>query len=126
MTIGIEKIDIHEGVTVKAPLDSIATGMFVDRKFAEDKGFRLEKLDRPSKVTNVDRTDNVGERIMHEIECNVYYRGHVERMRMDVCNLGRMEVILGMLWLPAHNSEIDWEKGEVKITRCPPMCGRNK
>ena len=45
---------------------------------------------------------------------------------MDVCNLGRMEVILGMLWLLAHNPEIDWEKSEVKITRCPPMCGRNR
>jgi len=27
----------------------------------------------------------------------VYYKGHVERMRMDVCDLGKMEVILGML-----------------------------
>jgi len=61
----------------------------------------------PSKVTNVDGTDNVGGSIMHEIECNIYYRGHVERMRMDVCNLGQMEVILGMPWLTAHNPEID-------------------
>jgi len=37
-----------------------------------------------------------------------------------------MEVILGMLWLAAHNPEIDWKKGEVKITRCLPMCGRNR
>jgi len=28
--------------------------------------------------------------------------------------------------LAAHNPEIDWEKGEVKITRCPPLCKRNK
>jgi len=28
--------------------------------------------------------------------------------------------------LLAHNPEIDWEKGKVKITRCPPMCGRNR
>ena len=26
----------------------------------------------------------------------------------------------------AHNPEIDWEKGEVKMTRCPPMCRRNR
>ena len=26
----------------------------------------------------------------------------------------------------AHNPEIDWEKGEVKMTRCPPICGRRK
>ena len=86
--IGMEKIDTHEGVIVKALLDSGATGMFVDRKFVEKHGFKMEKLDRPSKVTNVDGTDNMGGSIMHEIECNIYYRGYVERMRMDVCNLG--------------------------------------
>jgi len=26
---------------------------------------------------------------------------------MNVCNLGKMELILGMLWLAAHNLEID-------------------
>ena len=45
---------------------------------------------------------------------------------MDVCNLGKTEVILGMPWLTAHNPEIDWEKGEVKMTHCPPICGRRK
>ena len=45
---------------------------------------------------------------------------------MNVCNLGKMELILGMLWLAAHNLEIDWEKGEVKMIRCPPICGRRK
>ena len=45
---------------------------------------------------------------------------------MDVCDLGRTEVILGMLWLAAHNPEIDWETGEVRMTRCPPLCGKNK
>ena len=33
---------------------------------------------------------------------------------------------MGMPRLAAHNPEIDWEKGEVKMTQCPPMCGRNK
>ena len=88
MKVGMEKIDMHEGVAVKVLLDSGATGMFIDRKFVEKHGFRIEKLDRPSKVINVDGTDNVGGSIMHETECNIYYRGHMERMRMDVCNLG--------------------------------------
>jgi len=26
--------------------------------------------------------------------------------------------------LAAHNPEINWETGEVKIMRCPPLCGR--
>jgi len=125
MRIGMEKINTHEGVTVKALLDSGATGMFVDRKFAERHGFKLEKLEKPLIVINVDGSNNSGGRITHEIECNVYYRGHQERMRFDVYNLGRTEVILGMPWLAAHNPEIDWEKGEVKMTRCPPWCGKD-
>jgi len=120
MRIGIEKIDTHEGVTVKVLLDSGATGMFVDKKFAERHGFRLDKLEKPLIVTNVDGSNNSRGRITHKIECNVYYRGHQERMKFDVCNLGRMDVILGMPWLAAHNPEIDWEKKEVKMMRCPP------
>jgi len=46
-------------------------------------------------------------------------------MRFDVCNLGRTKVILGILWLAAHNPEIDWEKGEIKMARCPPWCGKD-
>ena len=45
LEVGIEKLDNHEGVTVKALLDSGATGIFVDKKFVEEHGFRLEKLD---------------------------------------------------------------------------------
>jgi len=48
----------------------------------------------------------------------------MERMWMDICDLGKMEVILGMPWLAAHNPEINWETEEVKMTRCPSLCGR--
>ena len=44
---------------------------------------------------------------------------------MNVCNLEKTNVILGILWLQAHNPEINWETEEVKITRCPPLCERN-
>jgi len=74
----------------------------------------------------VDRTVNVGRVITHQVECNMFFKGHVERVRIDVCNLGKMEIILGMPWLAAHNPEIDWEKDEVKMTRCPPICRKGK
>jgi len=32
----------------------------------------------------------------YQVECNVFYKGHIERMRMDVYDLGKIEVILGM------------------------------
>jgi len=123
LNIGVEKIDIHEGVMIKALLDSGATGMFMDRQTAARHGFKLQKLERPLMVKNVDGTVNSGGAITHQVECNVFYKGHMERMRMDVCDLGKTEVILGIPWLVAHNPEINWETGEVKMTRCPPLCG---
>jgi len=124
MQIRVEKIDTHEGVSMKALLDSGATGLFMSKKCTERGGFKLIKLGKLIVVRNVDGTGNSGGSITHEVEVNLYFKGHVERVRMDVCDLGKTEVILGIPWLQAHNPEIDWEKGEVKMTRCPPICGR--
>jgi len=62
---------------------------------------------------------------MYQIEVNIFYKNHVEKMRMYVCNLGKTEVILEMPWLQVHNPEINWETGEVKMTRCSPLYERN-
>jgi len=125
LNISVEKVDTHEGVTVKVLLDSGTTEMFMDRKMIARYGFRLQKLERLVQVRNVDGTNNSAGAITHQVKVNVYYKGHIERMRMDVCNLGKTNVILGIPWLQAHNPEINWEMGEVKMTRCPPLCGRN-
>ena len=97
LKIGIEKVNTHEGVTVKALLDSGATGMFADKKFIKRNGFKLERLDRPVRIKNIDEMGNSGGLVTHEIEVNVYYQEHVERMKLDICDLERTEVILGML-----------------------------
>ena len=107
MKVGLEKLESHEGVAVKALLDSGATGLFMDTTFAREKGFKMERMKNPLLVKNVDGTVNVGGAIMHQVECNMFFKGHVERVRMDVCNLGKTEVILGMPWLAVHNPEID-------------------
>jgi len=125
LDIRIEKVDMHEGVPVKVLLDSGATEMFINRKMAKRHSFKMTKLKRPLKVKNVDRTENSGGNITHQIKVNVFYKNHVERIRMNVCNLGKTKVILGMPWLQAHNLEINWETGEVKMMQCPPLCERN-
>jgi len=99
LNIGVEKVDIYEGIMVKALLDSGVTGMFIDKKMAAKHRFRLQKLERPVAVRNVDRINNSGRAIIYQVEVNVYYRSYVERMRMDVCDLGKTDVILGMPWL---------------------------
>jgi len=113
MRVRLEKLESHEGIAVKALLDSGATSLFIDTTFAREKGFKMEKLKNPLLVRNIDGTVNVGGAIMHQVECNMFFKGHMERVRMDIYNLGKTEVILGMLWLAAYNPKIDWEKGEV-------------
>ena len=107
MNIGVEKLDTYEGVTIKALLDSGATGMFMNKRMAARYRFKLQKLKRPIAVRNVDGTNNSGGAITYQVEANVYYKGHIERMRMDVCDLGKTEIILEMPWLATHNPEIN-------------------
>ena len=89
MNIGVEKVNIHEGITVKVLLDSGMTGIFMDKKMAARYGFRLQKLERLVIVKNVDSTNNSGKAITHQIEVNVYYKNHIKRMRIDICDLER-------------------------------------
>jgi len=124
--VRLEKLENYKGVAVKVLLDSGATGLFMDIAFAKEKGFKIEKLKNLLLVRNMDGTANVGGAIMYQVECNMFFKGYIERVRMDVCNLGKTEVILGMLWLAAHNPEIDWEKREVKIMQCLPICEKKK
>jgi len=126
LKVGLEKLESHEEIAVKVLLNSRVTGLFIDMTFAKKKGFKMEKLKKPLLVRNVDGTVNAGGAIMHQVECNMFFKGHMERARIDMYNLEKTELILGMLWLAAHNPEIDWEEGEVKMTYCPPICGRRK
>jgi len=47
----------------------------------------------------------------------MFFKGHVERVRMDMCNLGKTEVILGMLWLAAVKDGTDRGQRSRVITR---------
>ena len=55
LNIGVEKLDTHEGVTVKVLLDSGTMGMFMDKRAAAKHGFMLQKLERPIMVRNVEQ-----------------------------------------------------------------------
>jgi len=100
-------LENHEEVAVKVLLDSGTTGLFMDTTFAKKKRFKMEKLKNPLLVKNMNGMANVEGAITYQIKCNMFFKGHVERARMDVYNLGKTEVILGMPWLVAYNPEID-------------------
>ena len=122
--IGLERIDMQEGIMVEVLLDSGATGLVMSSEFAKKQGFKLKKLERPMHVRNVDGSLNKEGSIEHMVEVNIYYQGHRERTEIDVIGEQKWMVILGIPWLACHNPEVDWKMGEVKMTRCPEECGK--
>ena len=69
--IGLERIDIQEGVIVEALLNSSVTGLVMSSEFARKQEFRLKKIDRSIYVRNVDGSFNQEELIEH-----IYYNTH--------------------------------------------------
>jgi len=65
LNVGVEKLDMYEGITIKALLDSGAMRMFIDKRMAARHGFKLQKLEKPIMVRNMDGTNNSGGAITH-------------------------------------------------------------
>jgi len=120
--IGLERIDVQEGITVEALLDSGATGLVISSEFAKKQGFKLKKLERPINMRNVDRLFNKERPIESTVEVNIYYQGYRERIEINIIRGQKWTVILGMSWLACHNLEIDWRIGELKMMRCSEEC----
>jgi len=53
--IGLEKINMYEGVTIETLLNSGATELVMSFEFARKQGFKLKKIERLIYVRNVDK-----------------------------------------------------------------------
>jgi hypothetical protein len=73
-------------------------------------------------VRNVDGSPNENGPIMEVVDMLLHYKGHTERVTFAITCVGKEKIILGLPWLKAHNPEIDWISGEVKMTWCPARC----
>ena len=82
--ITLERIDTQEGITVKALLDSRATGLVMSSEFARKQEFKLKKLERLMHVKNVNSLLNKERPIEHTVEVNIYYQEHRKRTKIDV------------------------------------------
>ena len=97
--IGLERLDMQEGITVEALLDSGVTGLVMSSEFAKKQSFKLKKLERLIQVRNVDRSFNKEGPIENTVEVNIYLKRHRERTEIDVMGGQKWSVILGMPWL---------------------------
>jgi len=107
---------------VEALLDCGATGSLINRDFVCSKGMNTWTLSHNIPVFNVDSSSNEAGQISEVRDVVLRYKTHSKRMLLAVSGLGKQSLILGYDWLKDHNPRIDWEKGEVEMTRCPLQC----
>jgi len=122
LPVEIRTTDISELHSIKALLDCGATRSFIDRDFICSKEMNTRTLSCNIPVFNVDGSPNKAEQISEVMNIVLRYKTHSERMLLAVSRLGKQSLILGYDWLKDHNPRIDWEKGEVEMTRCPLWC----
>jgi len=108
--------------SVEALLDCRATGSLINRDFVCSKGMNTRTLSHNIPVFNVDGSSNKAGQISEVVDVVLRYKTHSKRMLLAVSRLGKQNLILGYNWLKNHNPKINWEKGEVEMTRCPLRC----
>jgi len=104
---------------VHALIDSGATGNFIEKQYAESLQLRVRPKNKPEIVTAV--TGNP-QWITHEAIVNLEAKTHKEVVRLEIVEIAKDKIILGMPWLRRHNPEIDWLRGTLKFSRC--TCGK--
>ena len=88
--VGLEKMDIYKGITVKGLLDNSVTDIVISLEFVRKQGFKLKKVKKLIYVRNVDGIFNKKEPIDHTVEMNIFDQGHRERIEID--GIGEIEV----------------------------------
>jgi len=94
LPVEIRTTDTSELHSVKALLDSGATGSFIDRDFVCSKGMNTWTLLRNILVFNVDSSPNEVGQISEVVDVVLRYKTHSEKMLLAVSGLGKQSLIL--------------------------------
>jgi len=113
LPIEVSTTDTSKMHSVKALLDSRATGNFIDQDFIQTKGINTQSISRPIPVYNVDGSPNEAGQISEVVDVVLHYKTHSERTLLTVSSLGRQNMILGYTWLKDHNLGVNWQTREV-------------
>jgi len=93
--VEIGTTNTSELYSVKALLDSGATGSFIDRDFVQLEGINTQTLSCNIPVFNVNGSPNEAGQISEVIDVLLHYKTHSERMLLAVSRLGKQSLILG-------------------------------
>ena len=100
-----------KGDRVRAMLNSGATGLFINKRYADQVRLPTYPLRSPLPVHNIDGTDNRAGTITHYARVRLQVGQHDKEWDFLVTELGPEKVILGLPWLREVNPSIDWAEG---------------
>ena len=104
-------------------VDCGLTDSCIDAQFIRENGIKTQNLPVSIPVFNADGTGSAAGALEEYVEVGIAVGMHEEDVvKLAVTALGSANIYLGHDWLSKHNPEIDWETGDVKMTRCPPSC----
>ena len=107
LPVEIRTTDISKLHSIKAFLDSRATGSFINRDFVCSKEINTQTLSHNIPVFNVNSSSNKAGQISKVIDILLHYKTHCKRMLLAISGLGKQSLILGYDWLKDHNPKID-------------------
>ena len=122
LPISMQTTDTGTVLSMNSLLNCGATDLFVNSNFVQRNNLTTEKLSQPIPVYNVDRMLNEAGSISEVWDAVLRYCDHTECATFAVTGLGSQDIILGLNWLCEHNPEVDWQSGEVKMSRCLNHC----
>ena len=105
----------HRTVQVAAMVDSGATSLFIDQKFAKHHKMLQEQLEYPITLYNIDGLQNEAGSITHKVRLLLKVSSDEEKFDFYVTSLGPEKVILGLPWLRHRNPQINWQQGTMRL-----------
>jgi hypothetical protein len=93
-----------------ALVDSDATSSFIDQTFVAQHNIPVVKKSTPVPIEVIDGRTIASGVITHKITLLELCIGkHMEKIVLNIISTPHHPIILGLLWLEAHNPIIDWQ-----------------
>ena len=105
----------HHTVKVAAMVDSRATALFIDKKYADSQKMWQIPLESPICLHNIDRTLNEARSITHKVKLWLMIGSDEEKFEFYITSSGPEKVILGLPWLRHRNPCINWQAGTMSL-----------
>ena len=96
-------------------VDSGATVLFLDKKYADHHKMWQIPLENPITLYNIDGSLNEAGSITHKVKLSLRIGQDEETFNFFVTSLGPEKVILGLPWLRHRNPSIDWQAGTMRL-----------